>query len=377
MTDLFERRLAERLQAHPLPEEIPDLGIRSVRLGERMRRRQIGAVVAALVLLLIIPVAVGLWRVAAGTREPPTVTSPTSTPQTSAGPKLVVLQYRYRSLGAPPEVGTIRGRTVRLASGKTVRLPADQFGSITEYGSGLAWLTRSGGEFRLNVSPQRLPISTNGGEVTGAEPGPDGSVMVRTKAGPVLFTRAGMLLAPSKPQLRTNRMVATANDIWVDNGGRVMRVGMADLASGSFVAQAYPQWRKVIIGDTRADRVVVIDDHGCQAVVNGSTAASVWRSCDWELSAFSPDGRFVAGRSVRYGTIGIIDLNAGELALGIEEGPAQVGSHVVFDQAGRLNLRMGDPAHRFDVVVCSLAGEWWHSTTRSADPIAFVLPNRK
>jgi hypothetical protein len=25
MTDLFERRLAERLQAHPLPEEIPDL----------------------------------------------------------------------------------------------------------------------------------------------------------------------------------------------------------------------------------------------------------------------------------------------------------------------------------------------------------------
>ena len=48
MTDLFERRLAERLQAHPLPEEIPDLGTRSVRLGERMRRRRIGAVVRGL-----------------------------------------------------------------------------------------------------------------------------------------------------------------------------------------------------------------------------------------------------------------------------------------------------------------------------------------
>ena len=45
MTDLFERQLAERLQAHPLPDEIPDLGIRSMRLGERMRRRRIGAVV--------------------------------------------------------------------------------------------------------------------------------------------------------------------------------------------------------------------------------------------------------------------------------------------------------------------------------------------
>ena len=50
MTDLFERRLAERLQAHPMPEEIPDLGIRSVRLGERIRRRRIGAAVLAVVL---------------------------------------------------------------------------------------------------------------------------------------------------------------------------------------------------------------------------------------------------------------------------------------------------------------------------------------
>jgi hypothetical protein len=71
MTDLFERQLAERLQAHPLPEEIPDLGIRSVRLGERMRRRRIGAVVVVLVLLLMIPAAAGLWRRAAGTEDPP------------------------------------------------------------------------------------------------------------------------------------------------------------------------------------------------------------------------------------------------------------------------------------------------------------------
>ena len=60
MTDLFERQLAERLQAHRLPEEIPDLGIRSVRLGERIRRRRIGAVVLALVLLLVDVLSAGL-----------------------------------------------------------------------------------------------------------------------------------------------------------------------------------------------------------------------------------------------------------------------------------------------------------------------------
>ena len=65
MTDLFERRLAQRLQAHPLPEEIPDLGTRSVRLGERMRRRRIGAVVVVLAVLLMVPTAAGLWRFAA------------------------------------------------------------------------------------------------------------------------------------------------------------------------------------------------------------------------------------------------------------------------------------------------------------------------
>jgi hypothetical protein len=122
--------------------------------------------------------------------------------------------------------------------------------------------------------------------VSGVEPGPSGSVMVRTKAGPVFLTSGGTLIAPSRPELRTNRMVATADDLWVENGGRVLRVQMADLESGSFKVQTYPQWRKVVVGDRRADRVVVIDDRGCQAVLNGSTAALVWRGCDWKLSAF-------------------------------------------------------------------------------------------
>src|SRR6185312_16433340 len=106
MTDLFERRLAERLQAHPLPEEIPDLGIRSVRLGERIRRRRIGAVVLALVLLLMIPAASGLWRLATGTEEPPVI-SPTSPPPQASTPQTMAV-LDLRGLGAAPEVSTVR-----------------------------------------------------------------------------------------------------------------------------------------------------------------------------------------------------------------------------------------------------------------------------
>jgi hypothetical protein len=268
-----------------------------------------------------------------------------------------------------------------------VKLPNEQFGSIAEYGSGFAWLTRAGGEFRLNMSSKPLPIAANGSEVTGAEPGPSGSVMVRTKAGPIFLTSGGTLITPSQPELRTSRMVATADHIWVENGGKVLRGQMADLVSGSFQGQIHPQWRKVVVGDPRADRVVVIDDQGCQAVLNGSTAALVWRSCDWELSAFSSDGRLGAGRSVGYGTIGVIDLSTGKLALGIQQDMTPVGPQMVFDEADRLNFRVGSPpvgqpkigtrVDGFAFMVCNLAGECWFSSDQYAEPIEFVLPNRR
>jgi hypothetical protein len=220
MTDPFERRLAERLHAHPLPDEIPDLGIRSAQLGERMRRRRrrIVAVVLAVAVLLMIPAAARLWRLAAGTEESLVISPATPLPETSTGPHTVMLDLGHRPQGAAPEVGTVRGRSIWLPSGETVKLPAGQFGSIAEYGSGVAWLTRTGGEVRLNVSPQRLQSAASGRAVTGVEPGPSGSVMIRTKAGPLFLTSGGKLLAPTQPELRSNRIVATADAIWVDNG---------------------------------------------------------------------------------------------------------------------------------------------------------------
>jgi hypothetical protein len=143
----------------------------------------------------------------------------------------------------------------------------------------------------------------------------------------------------------------------------------------------------VVLGDPRADRLLVIDDLGCQGVVNGSTAEWLWRSCDWDLSAFSSDGRLGAGRSVMYGTIGVFDLSTDQLALGIQQDMTPVGPRMVFDEAGRLNFRVGSaPMNQpkigtrvdgFAFMVCDLAGECWFSSDQYADPIEFVLPNRK
>ena len=50
---------------------------------------------------------------------------------------------------------------------------------------------------------------------------------------------------------------------------------------------------------------------------------------------------------------------------------------MVFDEAGRLNFRVGSPALQFAFVVCDLAGQCWISNPGHPDPIEFVLPNRK
>jgi hypothetical protein len=54
-----------------------------------------------------------------------------------------------------------------------------------------------------------------------------------------------------------------------------------------------------------------------------------------------------------------------------------VGPQMVFDDAGRLNFRVGDPGVINAFVACDLPAQCWMSSVASADPIEFVLPNRK
>ena len=85
MTEHFEHRLSERLHAHPLPAELPDLGMRSMRLGQRMRRRRIGAVAAVLIVLVSIPGAAG-WLSGSNADRPPVTGSPTASASATPTP---------------------------------------------------------------------------------------------------------------------------------------------------------------------------------------------------------------------------------------------------------------------------------------------------
>lgn len=119
--------------------------------------------------------------------------------------------------------------------------------------------------------------------------------------------------------------------------GRVVRVAAGPGGAAS-AAVRLEQWRGVVTGDPRADRVVVTDERGCHAVLAGTTEEQLWRSCDWEPSVFSSDGRYAAGRSTKYGGLGVIDITTRSLVLAIDPESNPAGPRMMFDGADRLNL---------------------------------------
>ena len=373
MSELSEDLLSERLHAHPLPDEVADLARRSIRQGERTRRRQIGAAVVVVVLLLAIPgITAALLRVS-NTDRPP-VTTP-STPAVPAGPRYFILDPVGRDQKTPPEITTVRGGQVWLGDKESVVLPSNQFGTVAEYGDGTAWLTRSGQKLWLSRSATALPIASDIAAITGVDPGPAGSVMVRTPDGPLIWTRDARLHRPSHPILRTTDMVATENAVWVVNGKKVFRAGMAN-QTGNVNVTAVSPWVDVVLGDPVADRVVVRDGKGCQAVLDGTTGVLIRRLCDLEVKTLSPDGRLAAGESLSRRTRDVIDISTGQLILRVDTEHHPVSPQMVLDRAGRLNLRVANDVILPQFMIVDLAGDAWFSTEPSMTG-DFVLPNRR
>ncbi len=294
----------------------------------------------------------------------------------AAGPRAVILDPVGRTQRGEAAVATVRDRLVRLPSGSGVALPDEQFGTVADHGGEPVWLTRDGaGRLRLNVAAAPVPLISNGREVTGVEPGPDGSLMVRTKAGPLLWTASTGWTASAPPELHTFEVSATATALWAVADGGVVRVAAGPGGAAPGVVRL-EQWRGVVTGDPRADRVVVTDERGCHAVLDGTTEEQLWRSCDWEPSVFSSDGRYAAGRSTKYGGLGVIDITTRSLVLAIDPESNPVGPRMMFDGADRLNLRVGDDRVSYAFMACDLSGDCWGTTSALAGPLEFVLPDR-
>jgi hypothetical protein len=376
MTDLFERQLAEQLRSRPLPEGVPGLAQRSIARGHRIRRRRVAGVAMALVLLLVVPGVT--WTAARRLDTNPAPVTPPRTPTLAApaGPLTVILDPVYRQPGPDPYVSTVRDETIWSPTGKPLdEMGADQFGTVVEFGTGYAWLTRTGREVRVNVSSQPVPVPPKPGEIRGLEPGPGGSAMLRTDRGPVLVTRDGVYVTPDDPMFGTARIVATADALWVEHNGHVVQVDARDL-QGDLTRQVdHPQWQGVVVGDPVSDRLVVTDQDGCNVVVNAEAAEPIWTGCDWELNAFSPNGRFAAGTH-RYGSRSVVDLTTGRWLLAVDTETNPVHERMAVDNEGRLSLAMGDPSVMFASATCDLAGSCLIGARGTAFRLEFVLPNR-
>jgi hypothetical protein len=378
MTADLEQQLAERLHAHPAEEEVPGLAAQSVRAAQVMRRRQVAGVVGALVLLLVMPWAVGSLR-DLRTDAPPVTTArtPSASPGLASprGPRVVILDPVGRQQRGESAVPTLRANSYWPVTGPPVPLPKTQVGTVTTYQGEPAWLTRDGDDWALNLAGP-VPLTTDGDEVTGVEPGPAGSLMVRTDDGPVLWTRETGFVTPPGLSLRTRAVAATADALWVLQDDRVTRLPAGDVRALGSGRPLDARWQRVLLGDPRADRVVVADGDGCQAVLDGASGEPVHQSCDVQLTAFSADGALGAGRNRTTGLFAVVDLASDQLLLALDPESNPVGPRMVFDDAGVLNLRVGDPDVTFAFLLCDLGGDCWFSSPTYVEPIDFVLPNR-
>ena len=377
MNEPFEEELAERLHARPGPEPATALHLTSVARGEQMRRRRIGAAIGVLVLLLAAPGIAEAWMRVANTDRPPVATSthPSTPPP---GPRAVILDPVGREPGPDIEVSTVRHGEIFLSSGAKLDRPGNQFGTITEFGAEAAWLTTSRKQVFLNLRPEPLPVTGSADSMTGVDPGPNGSVMVRTEAGPLLWTRTSQLIDASQPALQTSAMAATADALWVTTQNGVTRADASDLIRQPYPTKTFTQWKSVVSGDPVADRVVVADRQGCHLILNGSTAAIVWRTCHWEILALSPDSSLAAARNVATGTLEIVDVTSGRLRTLIDTGNNPIGPVFVFDDQNRLNLRVGDDGTSYGFMTVDLVGECWFSAFGPyPTAVHFVTRNRR
>ena len=104
----------------------------------------------------------------------------------------------------------------------------------------------------------------------------------------------------------------------------------------------------------------------------------MWRTCDWEILALTPDGTLAAARNVKHRTLEIVDVTTGRLVMLIDHELNPVGPVVVFDRQNRLNLRMGADGIGYGFITIELSGECWFSAPGPyGTAVNFVTANRR
>lgn len=346
MSDHDETRLSRALheRAHDVPGTHLDLDdVRRTARGIRRRRRMLTGLVAAAAVAVAVPVGITMTG-GTGTDRP---VGPAATPSRSAasdpstaGPTpsptptlpqpegIVPLTAKGAGRGTPPQVGYLSGRTVHLGPDSVVELPA-AYASVTPYHGGFlaADLTRGGQdvveldntytEVSRHPGSPRFALSADGTRVSwftvesGAGhlhraivSGMSDQVDDQPVRGGSDFSPVGFASSDAVVYERTD---AQSQVRVTDFAGTDRRL------DGLLAAGGTSEEAGLVSGMVSAS-----DSGSCWVVRQVTSGKDLWKTCDYSLGQFSPDGRYVlAGPAYRDGIgdgeVAVLDARTGDV----------------------------------------------------------------
>jgi hypothetical protein len=299
------------------------------------RRRQLaGGAAAAVVVAIAVPTAFAMARQSsssgdqeAAARPTPTVAqhhhhavkqsqaaTPTSTPTPTTTPQLPAgvhtLSVAGAASGPAPRIGYLDGSTVK-DNGGSFPLPKNAYLAASPYHGGyLAVAAAQGAQpsvvqvdgagKQLSSKPggNQLAISADGTEaayfVSGGGAGRSGTLRVGISSGMSDMENAQSV--PAGVQAEPVGFVS-GDKLAYQTDGTDPKVYVTDFqgipkqVAGVRALGGTDEMHNLVAGETQYNS----DGTSCWAVLNASTGAEHWKTCDYRLGKFSSDGKYVVG----------------------------------------------------------------------------------
>ncbi len=410
MSDHDETRLSRALhdRAHDVSGTHLELDdVRRTARGIRRRRRTVTGLVAAAVVAVAVPVGITMTGSTgadrpgdpAATPSRPVASAPPSTagttgsaPSQTPNPDGVLpLTAKGAARGSSPQVGYLRGRTVHLAPGSAVELPASYL-SVTPYHGGflaadfaegedyVVELDNTYAEVDRQPGSSRFALSADGTRVswfTEDANGPKGllhraivsgmsdEVIDQKVPGGVQYSPVGFVSSDEVVYQRYDDQP----EVWVtDFAGTNRRL------DGLLSAGGTSQEDGLVSGMVSAS-----DTGSCWVVRQVSSGGrDLWKTCDYSLGQFSPDGRYVlAGPAYRDGIgdgeVAVLDARTGEVVAHWRcslDGSAFVSTSVWEDGTDVLTPLFEDGS--WHLLRLNVSG----ATTETLDPVTADMDHR-
>lgn len=330
------REQAAQVEGHPV--QLADVQERA--RGIRRRRLATSAVAAAAVVTAAVPVGLVIADGLGSESDPGPAASP-APPEADLPdePVQLLLTTQVEAGGQQPQVVYLQGQQILGDLPSPVELPRD-YDTLAPLGSHwvalgneadlsgrvVELLDGDGTVLTSTPATDSLAVSRDGTVV--AYGTPEGDVMALTEgADPVRLTKADDRFVFPSPVGMSPECTASAGGLAADctvyvtserdfDAVEAPEVAVGTDGSTSTVAELL-RVAGVAPDGSVSGMVSVSDSGSCSAIVDPD-GAEVWRTCDYTLGQFSPDGRFVLGHpayrdGIGDGTLAILDAATGDL----------------------------------------------------------------